>query len=593
MHLFRYAPATLFLLLLCSMASGQTTGGTFTAKKQKGKWGLVNAAGTPVTAFVYDSVTSKQFEVSRIDESNKATLKVIKYPLSFYYLWNNGRFDVFENSLLVSNITGFEPCSRYVDNRLYAFCTGKLWGWGKQGVNATEAVYDSVKFLETSQFLFDQDSYTKNGNVLDVTGYSYYAQYITARVQVFSNGCVKLVDPAFPKANAKEYCDAVGFIAIPEIFIVKKNGQGKLQYIPGYDIPSAGTYDSVASMYGMWMGFNNQTGKADLFIDAMKKTVSFAGIQDWVAARNQFSNEIALRKEENEKAASIAREQEAEKQKQLDIVKAKENEIQQKALLQKLKTDARKMVAGMKETKMILFNWNSNDSLLGIKSNSGKELLYPSAKKIELKSGNGFKTAVFSITRYGDIDVESVYNIKTRINPGTAVLTEELANKILYSIDTCTSVQRIPYLSLQADVRIYDPASKKYFVYAKTVSPDMNPEEFSIYETKCPVCNGKGFLTEGDGSVKVVQDKEKKLKKTGTTTITKKDYLANERVINGRLQAPTYTQSIDNYAYVDVVTNREVVNLKRVACYGCKGTKKGALRVTWDVLRQQYTCQAY
>ncbi len=600
MHVFRYTPVIVFLILLCGFAKGQTAATTFTPKKQKGKWGLVDANNTPVTSFVYDSVTTKQFEIRSIVNTSKSTMKAVVSPKTFFYLWANGKFDVFDNSMLAAAVTGFEPCRNYTDNRIYAFSKGALWGWGATGSNAahngiaTEAIYDSVKFLESSNFLFNEDSYSKNGYQLDMTGYSYYAQYLSTLVQVYKNGCITLVSSAFPQASVKEHCDAAGFISIPEIFMVKKKGAGKFTYTAFYnDAPLTVAYDSVASVFGMWMGFNNETGMADLYIDGEKKTIAFASIQDWAAVQKQFRNEIALQKDELAKKENAAKQQAAENQKQLDIAKAKEQEQQQKAQLQKAKAAARKTIAAFKEAKYSLFNWNSNDSLLGVKAKDGKPLLYPSAKRIELNSGNNFTTAVYNITRYGDINVESGYNIKAKAALGAEVLPEELAGKILYSIDTTTAVQRIPSLSLRADMRIYEPKGKKYFIYTMLVSPEMNPEQFDIYEARCPVCNGRGFITEGDSSVKVVKDTEKKLKKTGTVSTTKKNYLANERVVNGRLEAPTYTESYDKYEYVDVVTSREVVNLKRVTCYGCKGTKRAALSVTWDVLAQKYTCQTH
>jgi hypothetical protein len=138
-----------------------------------------------------------------------------------------------------------------------------------------------------------------------------------------------------------------------------------------------------------------------------------------------------------------------------------------------------------------------------------------------------------------------------------------------------------PYNSLTGDYKSYfDVDIYQGFDYKKG---------FSLSLGNCPLCEGDGKLYDGYtlSSETFTYDR---VVKDGTTTITRKNYLANERVDrNGNRYIPTTTQTYDNYKTVKEKKVIRTKTSKYKTCTLCNGDKKyRSAIIQWDDKRNEY-----
>jgi len=138
-----------------------------------------------------------------------------------------------------------------------------------------------------------------------------------------------------------------------------------------------------------------------------------------------------------------------------------------------------------------------------------------------------------------------------------------------------------PYNSMSADYRFY---------FNVEFTPDFDYKaDIHLPGEKCPVCDGAGQKDDGYNVISNTITYNR-IVKDGKTTITRKNYLANERVdANGRVYVPTYEQSYDKYKTVkETVTNNTYIR-KYKPCPLCNGAKKyQSGYVIWDEARKEY-----
>ena len=428
---FSFSGFLLCIFFFSSIAKGQSV--TYTAKKHKGKWALIGDNNTPVTEYAYDSITSRVYTFSTLDRTS-TPLKVIQPEKTIYFLWQNGRFDVFYKMIVVSGVSAFEPCSRLTDDLLkYSFRTGNSWGWGINRGNPSKpsenynspASYDSVRFLITQQFLTDPEALAKNDNQMDLTGYTYYALYLSTDIQAYKDGCLLVISSY--SYSEKKFCDVLYFVSIPEVFMVKKKAAGNIKFVRADERFSQFEYDSVASIYGLWMGFNKGQATADIFTDTSRSTVPYTAVTNWIAVRDQF-------KKDNIKNDLAIKEKETVKRQQEEAANIKKREQQLQDELVKKKAGARERLKQIKEMNMMVYTWKNNDSLLGLRIR-GRELIYPSAKKVDLNGHSDFIPVVFTPGGNENITMSPAYKLKYSAKDSLELLPEELYVKILHTID--------------------------------------------------------------------------------------------------------------------------------------------------------------
>jgi hypothetical protein len=159
-------------------------------------------------------------------------------------------------------------------------------------------------------------------------------------------------------------------------------------------------------------------------------------------------------------------------------------------------------------------------------------------------------------------------------------LPEHVEKLLLNIMDTCTHHSSIPDLALKAIIRVNKQGRKHRFI---ELSEDdiKDPAGFTINGV-CPACLGKGTLVEGDGSLVSKTTTHKRVVATGTTSVTKKNYLANERVTSdGKVYVPTYSSSYTNYGAVEDISEEMVPNYQTVSCYFCHG-HKSTFKFYWE-----------
>ncbi|TPV35363.1 hypothetical protein FJ651_00115 [Paucihalobacter ruber] len=140
-----------------------------------------------------------------------------------------------------------------------------------------------------------------------------------------------------------------------------------------------------------------------------------------------------------------------------------------------------------------------------------------------------------------------------------------------------------PYNSLTGD-------NRSYFDVVINVNRAYNFKSgFEIYQGICPICDGDGQLPDGytKSSETITYDR---VVKDGTTTITRKNYLANERVdAYGNKYVRTYNQTYDNYKTVKEKKTIVTETKKYKTCSVCEGKKKFSYAlILWDDQRNEY-----
>lgn len=213
---------------------------------------------------------------------------------------------------------------------------------------------------------------------------------------------------------------------------------------------------------------------------------------------------------------------------------------------------------------------------VGMKDSIGK-VIFP-AQATALEFGR------FSIDPDGDtIHVTMVYNGDKELNwafkgsiPVTNFMSEH-EDMAKFAI----KAELNPYNSLTGDYKSYfDGAIHAGFDYKAG---------FALYQGICPLCDGDGKLPDGY-SVSSQTFTYDRVVKDGTTTITRKNYLANERIdASGRVYVPTTTQSFDNYKIVKEEKKVVTRTNKYKTCTLCEGRKKYSHAViVWDDKRNEY-----
>lgn len=142
-----------------------------------------------------------------------------------------------------------------------------------------------------------------------------------------------------------------------------------------------------------------------------------------------------------------------------------------------------------------------------------------------------------------------------------------------------------PYNSLAGDYKLY---------FDEVINPGFDYRSgFSLYQGACPLCEGAGKLKDGVNvySRSITYDR---IVKDGTTTITRKNYLANERVgANGQVYIPNYTQTYDNYKTVKEEKTVTTTSDKYKTCTLCDGkTRYKYGIIAWDEARNEYVLKS-
>lgn len=140
----------------------------------------------------------------------------------------------------------------------------------------------------------------------------------------------------------------------------------------------------------------------------------------------------------------------------------------------------------------------------------------------------------------------------------------------------------------------YNLSGNYKFNFEHEVTPNFHfKSPINLSEANCPVCNGSGKVSDGYDIDKRTVYTESYVP-DGTTTVTKKNYLANERVnVNGTSYVPTYEQTTTNYKKVNNTKTEVTYNEKFKECGFCKGKKRyKRANVIWDENRQEYVLQS-
>jgi hypothetical protein len=230
-------------------------------------------------------------------------------------------------------------------------------------------------------------------------------------------------------------------------------------------------------------------------------------------------------------------------------------------------------------------NWLSdlyflgNNGSMGVFNDRGQTILPITATGIEIGimyfDPDGLDTLYTGLTTDGSEMIEVYYL-------GKYYVWQHYYSDIWgLSLSTPIMLELNPYNSMSADYQFY-------FNIELTHEFDYHQ---SIYlpGASCPVCDGAGVKPDGYDVVSstIVYDR---IVKDGTTTITRKNYLANERVASdGSVYVPTYEQTYDNYKTVqeEVTTNTYIDKYKPCPlCNGARVYRSGI--VLWDEIRQEY-----
>ena len=237
-----------------------------------------------------------------------------------------------------------------------------------------------------------------------------------------------------------------------------------------------------------------------------------------------------------------------------------------------LKADAEKRV-WLKGLKLF-----AKGEEIGIKEASGKIVLPATAMALVIgkldidPDGDTIKITNQLLDNYS-IDWAFTGEIPLQFDTVFAPMTDLMKNKIMAELN--------PYNSISGDYKLYfDVEITPQYDYTATIYK---------FKDNCPLCEGSGQIRDGYTYSSETFTYDRTVK-DGTTTITRKNYLANERVSsNGTVYTPEYTQTYDNYKTVQEEKTVTTATKKYKTCTLCEGKKRySSCSIEWDKVRNEY-----
>ncbi|HAN65139.1 MAG TPA: hypothetical protein DCQ34_02100 [Chitinophagaceae bacterium] len=147
----------------------------------------------------------------------------------------------------------------------------------------------------------------------------------------------------------------------------------------------------------------------------------------------------------------------------------------------------------------------------------------------------------------------------------------------------------------KAELYPFNNISNRYgYYFDVTIDKGFNyTSGFPFISGICPHCDGDGKEEDGYTTETSTVTYDEQVK-DGTTTIAKKNYLANERVdASGRKYTPTTYQTFDNYKTVRRVRKEVTKTRKYKTCTICSGKKRyKSASIIWDDKRNEFVLTA-
>lgn len=165
---------------------------------------------------------------------------------------------------------------------------------------------------------------------------------------------------------------------------------------------------------------------------------------------------------------------------------------------------------------------------------------------------------------------------------------------LFYSKDNLMIDEIVKY-GFKAELYPFNNISNRYgYYFDVTIDKGFNyTSGFPFISGICPHCDGDGKEEDGYTTETSTVTYDEQVK-DGTTTIAKKNYLANERVdASGRKYTPTTYQTFDNYKTVKRVRKEVTKTRKYKTCTICSGKKRyKSASIIWDDKRNEFVLTA-